>query len=122
MMLTPVLEDYLKIILELDENKGIARVTDIAERLGVSKPTVSQTVKKLVTFGLAQKEKGGPILLTDSGKEQAIKIQNRNHIIKGFLTTVLGVDSKTSEKDACMMEHFLSSQTLEKIGVMISQT
>ncbi len=115
MTLTPVLENYLKIILKLRENKGEARVTDIAKRLGVSKATVSRTVKKLAAFGLVQKENYGSIRLTESGKEQAIDIQNRNLLIKRFLTEVLGVDSKSSEIDACSMEHIISAQTLEKI-------
>ena len=115
MTITPALENYLKIILELNENKGEARVTGISIRLGVTKATVSQTVKKLMKYGLAEKDTNGSILLTDAGKTKAIEIRNRNLVIKGFLTEVLGVDKQVSEKDACKMEHLVSCETLEKL-------
>lgn len=121
MTLTPVWENYLKVILELYENRGVARVTDIAEIFGVTKATVSKTVKKLIFIGLVQKEKYGPIWLTDSGKAWAVTIRNRNIIIKDFLIEVLGIDSKVSEKDACMMEHVISSQALERIEAIIKK-
>lgn len=101
--------------MALCENKGKARVTDIAKRLDVSKATVSKTVKKLAVSGLVQKENYGSILLTELGKERAVDMQNRNLIIKRLLTEVLGVDSKSSEIEACSMEHIISAQTLEKI-------
>lgn len=115
MKLTPVRENYLKIILELCENKGEARVTDIAQKLNVSKATVSQTVKKLMKYGFVEKDAYSFILLTDSGKAKAIEIRNRNLLIKGFLTEVLGVNKQVSEKDACKMEHIVSYETLEKL-------
>ena len=115
MTITPALEDYLKTILELNENKGEARVTGISNKLNVTKATVSQTVKKLMKYGLAEKDAQGSILLTDSGKAKAIEIRNRNMVIKGFLNEVLGVDKKMSEKDACRMEHLVSCETLEKL-------
>lgn len=55
MTITPALENYLKIILELNESKGEARVTSLSERFGVTKATVSQTVEKLMKYGLAKK-------------------------------------------------------------------
>lgn len=115
MAITPALENYLKIILELNEIGGEARVTSISERFGVTKATVSQTVKKLMNYGLVAKDANGAILLTNFGKEKAIEVQNRNLIIKGFLTEVLGVDKQVSEKDACKMEHLISCETIQKL-------
>lgn len=113
--ITPALEDYLKIILELTESEGEARVTRISQRFGVTKATVSQTVKKLMNYGLVTKEEHGPIFLTDTGREKAAAVRNRNLIIKCFLTRVLGVDKKVSEMDACKMEHLFSGETMEKL-------
>lgn len=115
MAITPALENYLKIILELNEIGGEARVTSISERFGVTKATVSQTVKKLMNYGLVAKDVNGAILLTNFGKEKAIEVRNRNLIIKGFLTEVLGVDKQISEKDACKMEHLISCETIQKL-------
>jgi DtxR family Mn-dependent transcriptional regulator len=115
MAITPALENYLKIILELNEIGGEARVTSISERFGVTKATVSQTVKRLMKHGLVTKDMNGAILLTDLGKEKAIDVRSRNRVIQGFLTEVLGVDKQISEKDACEIEHLISCQTLEKL-------
>jgi len=115
MIITPTLENYLKIILELNEIGGEARVTSISKRFGVTKATVSQTIKRLVNYGLVAKDVSGEILLTNSGKEKAIKVRNRNLVIKGFLTEVLGVDKQVSEEDACKMEHLISCETIEKL-------
>ena len=115
MAITPALENYLKIILELHEFGGEARVTSISERFDVTKATVSQTVKRLMKHGLVTKDMNGAILLTDLGKKKAIEVRSRNRVIQGFLTEVLGVDKQISEKDACELEHLISCQTLEKL-------
>ncbi len=115
MAITPALENYLKIILELNEFGGEARVTSISERFGVTKATVSQTVKRLMKHGLVAKDMNGAILLTDLGKKKAIEVRSRNRVIQGFLTEVLGVDKQISEKDACELEHLISCQTLKKL-------
>lgn len=115
MTITPALENYLKTILELNEIGGEARVTSISERFGVTKATVSQTVKRLMKHGLVIKDANGAILLTDFGKEKAIEVRSRNRVIQGFLIQVLGVDKQISEKDACEIEHLISCQTLEKL-------
>lgn len=120
MAITPALENYLKIILELNEFGGEVRVTSISERFGVTKATVSQTVKRLMKHGLVTKDMNGAILLTDLGREKAIEVRSRNRVIQGFLTEVLGVDKQISEKDACEIEHLISYQTLEKLeGYML---
>lgn len=115
MTITPALKKYLKVILELHENNGEARVTEISRRLGVTKATVSQTVKKLIHYGFAEKDEHGAILLTNSGKAKAIEIKNRNLVIQGFLTEVLGVDQQISQKDACKMERLVSGETVKKL-------
>ncbi|WMI82702.1 metal-dependent transcriptional regulator [Anaerotignum sp. MB30-C6] len=115
MTITPALENYLKIILELNEMGGGARVTNISQRFDVTKATVSQTVKRLMKHGLVTKDEGGAIFLTDFGKEKAMEVRNRNLVIKGFLTEVLGLDRQVSEEDACRMEHLISCETVEKL-------
>jgi len=115
MTITPAWENYLKTILELSIQNGEARVTDISARLGVTKATVSQTVKKMMDYGLTEKSLYGSVFLTDAGKAKAMEVQNRNAVIRRFLTDVLGVNRRTSEADACKMEHLVSSETLTKL-------
>ncbi len=122
MALTPVREDYLKVILELNESKGVARVTDIADRLDVTKATVSQTISKLIALRLVTREKDRTVFLTDDGRQKADTIRKRNLLLKKFLTEILEVDHSTSEKDACMMEHLVSCETLEKLEGYLQKT
>jgi len=123
MMITPVLENYLKTILKMNRSDGEARVTRLAGYFGVTKATVSQTVKKLMQYGLLQKDARGCLWLTEQGKAKAVEVQNRNRIILCFLTDVLGLDRQISERDACKMEHYVSLETLQKLeGCLPGQT
>ena len=122
-MITPVLENYLKTILKMNRSGGEARVTRLAKCFGVTKATVSQTVKKLIRYGLLKKDACRCLRLTEEGKAKAVEIQKRNQILLCFLTDVLGIDKQTSEKDACKMEHYVSLETLQKLeGCLPGQT
>lgn len=119
MVLSPALEDYLEVILELNETEDSIRVTDVADKLNVAKSTVSQTINKLKNLGLVVQETYGPINLTPAGREYAAKVRKRHRLLKKFLVEVLKVDYQIAEKDACLMEHVLSPQTMEKLAEFI---
>lgn len=119
MPMNSVYEDYLKVILELDEKEGIVRVTDVAGRLNVAKSTVCQAVNKLKSMGLVTKESYGPVHLTAIGKAQAIKVRSWHMVLREFLIEILGVEYYVSEKEACLMEHLVSTQTLEKMEAFL---
>ena len=84
-------EDYLEQILVLLEEKGYARSTDIAESLGVTKPSVSVAMKKLRENGYISMEKGGLISLTDKGYPIARRTYDRHLTLTKFFVS-LGVD------------------------------
>ncbi|NLZ38151.1 MAG: metal-dependent transcriptional regulator [Firmicutes bacterium] len=113
--LTPALEDYLEVILELEEKENGTRVTDIADKMNIAKSTVTITINKLKNMGLVQQESYGPIELTSAGKKHALEIRHRHSMIRRFLIDVLGVDYQTADEDACLMEHVVSPTTLKKI-------
>lgn len=112
---TSSLQDYLEAILNLHQEKEKARVTDIAERLDIAKPSVIQALALLKEKGLINQDPYGPVELTDKGREYALKIRHRHKIIYGFLTQVLNVSPEAAEKDACLMEHDLSSESFERL-------
>ena len=107
-------EDYLEQILILLENKGYARSTDIAESLGVTKPSVSVAMKKLRENGYISMEKGGLISLTDKGYPIARRIYNRHLTLTKYFVSI-GVDEETARKDACKVEHDISEETFSMI-------
>ena len=112
---TSSLQDYLETILNLAQENKTARVTDIAERLNIAKPSVIQALSLLKEKGLIVQDRYGPVELTAEGKQYALKVRHRHNVIYGFLNQVLGVSPEAAEKDACLMEHDLSGETFERL-------
>jgi len=111
-------EDYLERIYELIEEKGYARVSDIAEALGLSRPSVSMMVQRLDKMGLVEYEKYRGLSLTTKGEEVARRIQRRHVILTEFLT-LLDLDRNIIAKDVEGIEHHLSSETLARIERLV---
>ena len=112
------LENYLKQIFILLETKGYARSKDIAEAMGVTKPTVSVAMKKLKENGYITMKNRSPVYLTDKGFAIARQFYDRYKTLKRFLVQ-LGVDEKTAAEDACRMEHDLSGKSFAAISGLI---
>jgi DtxR family Mn-dependent transcriptional regulator len=115
--MTQSLEDYLEMVSFLADD-GEVRVTDIASRLGVSKPSVLTALKSLEEQGLLEHERYRTVTLTKKGGLLAADIRERHYFLTAFLRDILGVSAETAEKDACKMEHFLSDETLKKIRAL----
>ena len=107
-------EDYLEAMLMLKEERGYVRSVDIAEQLGVSKPSVSIAVKKLKENGYLEMDHSGFITLTESGHEIAERIYTRHKTLTSFFE-MLGVDPEIAQEDACLVEHDLSEETFSAL-------
>ena len=107
-------EDYLETMLMMQKKHGFIRSIDVAEHLGVTKPSVSYATKRLRENGYIEMDRDGLIALTDRGMAIAAKMLDRHHTLTKFLIA-LGVDDKTAEEDACKIEHDISQQTYEAI-------
>ena len=97
---------------------GYVRSIDIANEMGVSKPSVSRAVGLLRDNGYITFDPNGMILLTDSGRTVAEKIYERHQVISRILMH-LGVDEKTAVEDACRMEHDISKESFSAIKKVI---
>lgn len=120
--LTSSIEDYLEAILALSEEDKAVRVTDLANRLGVSKASVSEAVGVLKDGGLADQERYGRITLTPQGLAEAKKILRRHQVLRMFLERVLGVSPETAEKEACLMEHAVGPETMQRLVAFLERT
>ena len=107
-------EDYLETMLMMKEKHGYVRSIDVAEHLGVTKPSVSYATKRLRENGYITMDEDGHISLTETGMEIAVTMYERHKLISRFLIS-LGVDEKTALEDACKIEHDVSSQSFEAI-------
>ena len=107
-------EDYLETMLMMQEKHGYIRSIDVAEHLGVTKPSVSYATKRLRENGYITMDKDGLITLTPAGMEIASRVYDRHKTLTHFFMH-LGVDEKTAREDACKVEHDLSQVTYEAI-------
>ncbi len=114
MKLTTPNEDYLERISELLDEKGYARVTDIAERLNVKPASVTMMLKKLEATGHVIREHYRGFSLTSKGIAVGHKIKKRHTILSEFLT-LLGLSKSTIEHDIEGLEHSVSNETLEAL-------
>ena len=103
-------EDYLEAMLMMKEIHGDIRSIDIAEHLGVTKPSVSYATKRLRENGYITMDRSGFITLTDQGMEMADRIYRRHKMLTEFFTTI-GVDIEIAREDACKVEHDISDET-----------
>lgn len=103
-------EDYLEAMLVLQEKNGYIRSIDVANYLGVTKPSVSYAVKRLRESGYINMDANGPISLAPAGYKIAKRIYERHKALTAFLEK-LGVSSEQAEEDACKIEHVISHET-----------
>ncbi len=106
---------YLLTIHRLKEARGYARVTDIARELSLTKGSVSTALSNLKRKDLVREEDDCKFLvLTEKGHDVVHRILSSRALLYHFLKDFVGVTEEVAVKDACMMEHLLSHETLEK--------
>lgn len=110
--LSASLEDYLEAILQLERTSRVARVSEIAEQLSVSRPSVTGALKVLAARGLVSHAPYGHVTLTERGLDIAQGVERRHVAIRDFLIQVLGVGEDKAEATACRMEHVLEPEVL----------
>ncbi|TPG12192.1 manganese-binding transcriptional regulator MntR [Sphingomonas oligophenolica] len=113
--LTEVAEDYVELIGDLIHQQGEARLSDIAENMAVSQPTVSKIVARLRREGLVVSRPYRSIFLTEAGAAMAAEARRKHAIVARFLRA-LGVDEATVDADSEGIEHHVSDRTLAALA------
>ncbi|WP_415006172.1 manganese-binding transcriptional regulator MntR [Aestuariivirga sp.] len=113
-------EDYVELIADLIDEKGEARGTDVAMRLGVANATVVKTLKRLQDSGLVTQEPYRAIFLTEKGWEMAEDGRRKHRIVEGFLLA-LGVSADTARIDSEGIEHHVSAETLRAMSRFLAR-
>jgi len=116
---TEMAEDYVELIADLIEEKGEARVVDLAEGLGVTMPTVNNAVQRLQRDGLVTTKPYRSIFLTERGQEMAVIARERHRLVVELLLA-LGIDAATAEVDAEGIEHHVSEATLAAFRAFVN--
>jgi len=113
-------EDYVELIADLIDEKGEARGTDVALRLGVANATVVKTLKRLQDAGLVTQEPYRSIFLTGDGWKMAEDGRRKHRIVEGFLLA-LGVSEETARIDSEGIEHHVSEETLRAMARFLAR-
>lgn len=110
--LTFIMENYLEAIYELSPDGNGVRVSDIAERLGVTKASTNRAMATLSEKGLITNEKYREVFLSPAGLALAKFTADKHHTIEAFFTKVLRVDPAIAGEDACAIEHVISNDSV----------
>lgn len=118
-MLSPRIEDYLEELFLIESTGSDVTVTDLAERLKITKGTVTATVQKLVELKLVNHERYGNLHLTPEGRKQGAITFRRHEGFREFFHEVLGLDRDHSSDMACSMEHYVDQLTEDRLYALL---
>ncbi|MCZ6767273.1 MAG: metal-dependent transcriptional regulator [bacterium] len=113
------MEMYLKTILRLGNRGGAVRVKDIAAKMEVTMPSVSEALRTLKTKGLVLHPSYGEVKLSARGRRVAEGVNDRFEILQRFLVEVLQVDERTAAHEACEIEHVVGDDTFERLSACL---
>ena len=117
-MPTPSMEDHIEQIYILIEQKGYARVSDIAEALSVLPSSVTKMVQKLDKDGFLIYEKYRGLTLTNKGMKLGKKLVKRHELLEDFLR-LIGVEEENIYDDVEGIEHHLSWNSIDRIADLV---
>lgn|SRR5690606_35198765 len=117
-MPTPSMEDYIEQIYLLIDQKGYARVSDIAERLSVHPSSVTKMVKKLDEENFLHYEKYRGLILSEKGEKIGKLLVYRHDLLEQFLE-IIGTDHETIYEEVEGIEHHLSWDSIFRIGDLV---
>ncbi|EOR23519.1 transcriptional regulator MntR [Cytobacillus oceanisediminis] len=117
-MPTPSMEDYIERIYNLIEDKGYARVSDIAEGLSVHPSSVTKMVQKLDKDEYLVYEKYRGLVLTPKGKKIGKRLVYRHELLEQLLR-IIGVKEENIYEDVEGIEHHLSWDSIDRIGDLV---
>lgn len=115
-MISKALEEYVKTMYILKQQKGEIRVTDIAEKMCCSKASVTKALNNLKDKALVEYEAYGEIKLTKEAEEIAQKSLEAYDIVYLFLNEILEIDSNSSKEEAEKIKSVISDETLNRLA------
>ena len=119
--LTAPVEDYLKVIYEIELGGGAAATNDIAQRLSIAPASVSGMVRRLADQGLIRHERYHGVRLTDSGRRAALRTLRRHRVIESYLVRALGYPWDRVHEEAERLEHSASDELIDRMATAIGE-
>ena len=113
--LSQTAEDYLKEIYKLEVERGRATTVAVAERVGVSPPSVTSMLKKLAALKLVEHERYRGVTLTSAGRKAAVEVIRHHRLLEQYLAETLGMPIDEVHAEADRLEHALSEELEARI-------
>ena len=118
--LSAVAQNYLKVIWNAQEwSREKVSTKMLADRIGVSASTASESIRKLAEQGLVDHEKYGAVTLTELGRRAALAMVRRHRLLETFLVQELGYAWDEVHDEAEMLEHAVSDQLVARIDAKL---
>lgn len=118
--LTAVKEDYLRAIFLIQEkNDQSTKLVNIADRLGLSRSTVTERIQELVAQGYLVRKESSKIAFTKRGFAVARKLTHKHRMIEVFLHDVLHIPKDKVHAEAHKLEHAMSDEVIKKLGFFL---
>ncbi len=114
-VLTHSAAHHLMAIDELLGRLGYARVSDIARQLGITRGSVSISLRPLKEGRLVLQDENRHLRLSERGQALVAAIKTKRHLMRRLLAEVLGVAPEQAEIDACKLEHLLSNESAQRV-------
>lgn len=112
-------EDYLesiyRITIEQDGQDDGIKSVEVADQLGVSKASVNKALATLKDAGMVEQTRYGRVKLTDEGRRYGSLVWRSHRTLRSFLIGDLGVDPEVADREACLIEHYLSEDTVDRL-------
>jgi DtxR family Mn-dependent transcriptional regulator len=118
---TAPVEDYLKVIFELENIAGVAGTNEIAAELGFAPASVSGMIRRLAEQGLITHERYRGVRLTKAGRRAALRTIRRHRVIEAYLTTALGYPWDRVHDEAERLEHAASDELIDRMAAAIGE-
>jgi DtxR family Mn-dependent transcriptional regulator len=114
--LTASVEDYLKVVYELELNGGVAGKKEIALALGIAAPSVTGMMRRLGEQGLIRSEPYKGVRLSEKGRRAALRTIRRHRIIESYLVRKLGFPWDRVHDEAERLEHTASDELIDRMA------
>ncbi|HSL58002.1 MAG TPA: metal-dependent transcriptional regulator, partial [Acidimicrobiales bacterium] len=118
MALHPAFEEYAEVIWELGEDDLDRIQARVADRLGCSRPAVSEGIRRMERAGLVRRD-GRTLRLTADGEQLAVRTVRRHRLAERMLTDVLGVGWAEAHAEAGVWEHVLSDEVTDRLEALL---
>lgn len=118
---TATIEEYLESIVNLLSEGKAVLAARLADRLGLTRATVSATLRRMERDGLISTTDRSEIILTNKGRKLAVSVVRRHRLAERLLVDVLGIEWHVVNQEACLFEHAISAKVEEQLYKILSK-